>query len=57
MDYWNKFSEAYQRYDELFSMQSSVTLALHTKANEALRILEVGCGPGLHSLVLAKTML
>ncbi len=40
-----------------YMLQSFTTLAVHTHVHQKKRILEVGCGSGLHSLYLAKTML
>ena len=39
------------------SLQSFVTLAVHAKAMQSQKILEVACGGGVHSLFLAKTLL
>jgi tRNA G46 methylase TrmB len=55
--YWDDLSDHYTKYVELTYLQSFTTLSVHTNATQAKTILEVGCGSGLHSLYLAKTML
>ena len=39
------------------SMQGTVTCAVMTKMGEADRVLEVACGPGKHSIMLAQSWL
>ncbi len=38
-------------------MQTFTTLVVNTHTHNKRRILEVGCGSGMHTLYLAKTML
>lgn len=38
-------------------LQAFTTLAVHAAAHTKKRILEVGCGSGMHSTYLAKSML
>ena len=38
-------------------LQGFTTLAVHTKAHQRKRILEVACGSGMHTLYFSKTML
>ena len=42
---------------EISSTQGIVTCAVMTNMQQAKRSIEVGCGPGKHSLVLASTFL
>jgi ubiquinone/menaquinone biosynthesis C-methylase UbiE len=38
-------------------LQGFMTLAVHTRAHQKRRILEVACGSGLHTMFFAKSML
>lgn len=51
---WDKMSDWYANCVERFSVQSLSTCLEMTNARNADRILEVACGPGLHSETIAK---
>mmetsp|Transcript_12940 Transcript_12940/g.21893 ORF Transcript_12940/g.21893 Transcript_12940/m.21893 type:complete len:140 (-) Transcript_12940:608-1027(-) len=55
--YWDSFSQAYTKVAEPFTIQGTVTCASMVKAQNAKRVLEVACGPGKHSLLLASSFL
>ena len=50
---WDNMSSMYEENYEMSTMQSIVTCAVMTKIWDADRVLEVACGPGKHSLLLA----
>ena len=50
-------SEWYAKTVEKFTLQSTITCAVMTNMMEADRVLEVACGPGLHSLHLSSQFL
>jgi len=50
MSDWYKFAEP-------FSYQSATTCLVMSNAHNCKRVLEVGCGPGLHSELIAKSIL
>ena len=47
----------YERVAELSTMQGTATCAVMTNMLQADRTLEVACGPGKHSLMLASSFL
>jgi len=47
----------YENTAEKFTIQGTVTCAVMTNMNACDRVLEVACGPGKHSLMLASTFL
>lgn len=50
-------SQWYEANAEMSTIQGTVTCAVMTEMNKADRVLEVACGPGKHSLLLASTFL
>ena len=56
-DKWDGMSAWYADNVDISSTQGIVTCAVMTKMHEAKRTIEVGCGPGKHSLVIASTFL
>ena len=55
-DLWDKKAAWYQDF-EIFSLQGTVTCLSMAFAHQAKSIVEVGCGPGLHSEFIAKNYL
>lgn len=53
---WNSLAQWYTHF-ELYSLQGTVTCLAMTNAISAKAILEVACGPGLHSEFIAKNYL
>ena len=47
----------YENAMELSTYQGTMTCAVMTDMGNADRVLEVGCRPGKHSLMLAQTLL
>ncbi len=45
--------EYYEENIEFTSMQSTITCAVMTNTQKSSLVLEVGCGPGKHSLLIA----
>ena len=56
-DRWDKKSRWYADTAEVSTMQGTVTCAVMTEMRAADRVLEVACGPGRHSLMLATIFL
>jgi len=54
---WDGMATWYADNVEISSTQGIVTCAVMTNMHKAKRSIEVGCGPGRHSLVLASTFL
>jgi ubiquinone/menaquinone biosynthesis C-methylase UbiE len=54
---WSQIAEEFGRTQQIRSLQSTVTLYNMSKANEADRVLEVGCGAGLGSTVFAQSLM
>ena len=57
LKFWNGFTDAYETVADKFTIQGTLTCAVMTNMQNLKRTIEVGCGPGKHSLLLAKTML
>jgi len=56
-DKWDSMAEWYETAMEKYSLQGTTTCAVMTNVQQADRVLEVACGPGNHSLMLAQTFL
>ena len=56
MSRWDGLVPWYKRHEQ-FSLQSTVTCLAMTESCNAGAILEVGCGPGLHSEFIARNYL
>ena len=56
MSRWDGLVPWYKRHEQ-FSLQSTVTCLAMTESYNAGAILEVGCGPGLHSEFIARNYL
>ena len=56
MSRWDGLVPWYKRHEQ-FSLQSTVTCLAMTDSCNAGAILEVGCGPGLHSEFIARNYL
>ena len=50
-------SKWYEAHAEMSTMPGTVSCAVMTQMPKADRVLEVACGPGKHSLMLAQTFL
>lgn len=50
-------ADYYENFAEKFTIQGTVTCAVMTNMHTADRVLEVACGPGKHSLMLAQNFL
>lgn len=55
--YWDSCAQLYDERIQMITYQQYVTLATHTEASNAKRILELAIGTGTHTLFLAKTLL
>jgi len=53
---WNTLASWYEKFEK-FALQGTVTCLSMTNAANCKSILEVGCGPGLHSEFIAKNYL
>ena len=53
---WDRDAEWYSQF-EAFTFQGTSTCLAMTKAHTAKSILEVGCGTGHHSQLIAKSIL
>ena len=55
---WDSMLNWYENQYEESTIQGTVTCAVQTNmSNKGKRIIEVGCGPGKHSLLLASQFL
>ncbi|CDW81850.1 UNKNOWN [Stylonychia lemnae] len=54
---WDDFSTVYDQQVTRMATQPFITLCSQTDTFQCKRILEVACGGGYHSLIVAKTML
>ena len=56
---WSDLADWYEKKAEMFSIQGAVTCAAHAiqDTGKPQRVLEVACGPGRHSLMVAGTFL
>ena len=50
---WDSMALTYEKSSEMINIQGTITCAIMTNMIEQNRVLEVGCGPGRHSLHLA----
>ena len=58
MDYHQlDYADLQEQHSEKYTIQGLNTCAVETKARVADKILEVGCGSGLHSLMLSQSFL
>ena len=57
MDDDNQLAKEYENYQEPFFVQGTNTCAVMTQMPSADRVLEVGCGPGLGSVMIAQNYL
>jgi len=50
-------SKWYEAHAEISTMQGTVTCAVMTDMQKADKVLEIACGPGKHSLMMASSFL
>lgn len=54
---WDNINDWYQSAAEISTVQGTVTCAVMTNSIQADKVLEVACGPGRHSILLASSFL
>ena len=54
---WTGMADWYQKHIEIFSAQGMVTCAVMANVSQCKRVLEVACGPGCHTKILATSFL
>ena len=57
LEFWDNFAPVYETTAEMETIQGTTTCAVMTSMMHKKRSIEVGCGPGRHSLMLASTFL
>ena len=56
-EYWNNLADFYEKAADNFTVQGLVTCASMVEITSAKKTLEVACGTGAHSVMLASTFI
>ena len=56
-NFWDAFADGYEKQAEMNTIQGALCLATMVNMRNAKKTIEVGCGPGKHSLMLASNIM